>query len=228
MAHTHDNTFRFILLALASIVCVILVVARFVVRDYVLYAFLPWNLFLAWLPLLFAWLTVRWAARWWLAWPAATLWLLFLPNSPYLITDLIHLRRDPTAPIWYDVILLFMLALTGLYLGLTSLHWMQGLVRRRWGALTGWLFTLGSMGLCAFGIYLGRNLRWNSWDALLRPRLVLGDILAPVLQPVAYWQVWVLVGLYVVLFLFAYLMLFGPRPESQVAQATPTGSAPLD
>ena len=89
-------------------------------------------------------------------------------------------------------------------------------MRRRWGQLTGWLFTLVAMGLCAFGIYLGRNLRWNSWDALLRPRLVLADIVAPIVQPVIYWQVWVLVGLYVVLFLFVYLMLYGPRPGTPV------------
>ncbi len=71
------------------------------------FSFLVWNLFLAWVPYFWS----LWALnlhrcqpqRWWLLLLPGTLWLLFFPNAPYLITDLIHLRNYPSVPFWYDI-----------------------------------------------------------------------------------------------------------------------------
>lgn len=71
------------------------------------YISLNWNLFLAWIPLIFAlaaWLLIQ--RRTWM--PVILLllagWLLFLPNAAYIITDLIHLRARNGAPLWYDAL----------------------------------------------------------------------------------------------------------------------------
>ena len=59
-----------------------------------------WNLFLAWLPYLWSLWAVsiqrRQPRRWWRLLLPATLRLLFFPNAPYLVTDLIHRPIDET------------------------------------------------------------------------------------------------------------------------------------
>ena len=82
-----------LLLILVSLFSLALITARVLYSQQINYIFLLWNLFLAWLPLLFALLALRWQKRPFLALAAAFLWLLFFPNAPYLVTDLIHLRR---------------------------------------------------------------------------------------------------------------------------------------
>lgn len=86
-------------------------------------------------------------------------------------------------PIWYDVALLAAFAWAGLFLAVFSLRAMQHLVRAYVGVVAGWLFVFGVVGLSGFGVYLGRFLRWNSWDLLFHPRAVLVDLVVPVLHP---------------------------------------------
>lgn len=99
-----------------------------------MYGFLCWNLFLAWIPWL-AGQTFRAASRrrastvLQLGWFA--LWLLFLPNAPYIATDLIHLAPRPPVPLWYDLALLLSYAGTGLLLGYVSLLEVQTAVEER-------------------------------------------------------------------------------------------------
>jgi len=86
-------------------------------------------------------------------------------------------------PIWYDVALLAAFAWAGLFLAVFSLRMMQNLVKSYVGVAVSWLFVFGVVGLSGFGVYLGRFLRWNSWDLLLHPRAVLADLLHPVVHP---------------------------------------------
>jgi len=67
-------------------------------------------------------------------------------------------------------------AWTGCFLGVTSLQMMHSVVRRRIGRLWSWFFVITTLGLSGVGIYLGRFLRFNSWDILFRPGRLLGDI----------------------------------------------------
>jgi len=169
------------------------------------YIRLLWNLFLAWAPLGLAWLALRPGARPWpLRLALGLAWLLFLPNAPYLVTDLMHLRLDGPMPLQYDVVLLFTAALNGLALGLTSLYWMEGALAAWLGPWPGRLFALACLGAAGFGIYLGRYGRWNSWDVVARPAALGRDILLHVLHPRQHWQAWALTLLFALLLLCAY------------------------
>ncbi len=202
-----------ITLGLASALCGAMLVVRVVVTRDLGPTSMIWNLFLAWLPLLLALAArVLYSTHRWLRYPAfalcAGLWLLFFPNAPYMLTDLIHLRPDSIVPLWYDALLLLAFAWTGLLLGFISLYLMQSLVAQSLGRIPGWLFALGSLGLSAFGIYLGRFLRWNSWDVFYTPLAVLGDVWARVRHPLAHSQTYTFTLLLAAFLVVAYLGLF--------------------
>ncbi|MGA2853412.1 MAG: DUF1361 domain-containing protein, partial [Verrucomicrobiota bacterium] len=160
-------------LTFASGVCATLVLARIVFVGNAGCAFLVWNLFLAWLPLIFA-LVIR--ERYTqgerqmrkLAGLGAA-WLLLFPNAPYIFTDLIHLTSKFRGHFWVDLVLILLCALTGLMLGFVSLYLIQSVVADRYGRIVGWLFIVGVAGLSGVGVFIGRFLRLNSWDVFLRP-----------------------------------------------------------
>ena len=173
---------------------------------------LVWNLFLAWLPLLGAFAAYNlhhWPTRlrWLPIFGFAFLWLLFLPNAPYLITDIIHLKQSNTVPLWYDLITLVSFAWTGSFLGLVSLFLMQELVRRIIGRVASWLFVAGVLMLTGFGVYFGRFLRWNSWDALFRPASLMNELIDGLLNPFDHLQTLAFAGLFTLLFSAVYLMM---------------------
>lgn len=133
----------------------------------------------------------------------AFVWLLFFPNAPYLLTDILHLTARPDIALWYDLILVIAFALSGTLLGLVLLL-MQMLVHRAVGPVLGWLFALAVLGLSGFGIYLGRFQRWNSWDVFTNPHTLLADIANRLLHPLANWRTFAFSALSLV-FLSAYL-----------------------
>jgi uncharacterized membrane protein len=154
------------------------------------YAFLVVNLFLAAVPLFFS-TALRIATQrrlhWTIRLAVFSLWLLFLPNAPYILTDILHLTRASHAPAWYDLALLLSFSGTGLLLGYLSLIDVQTIVARSFGLTCGWIFAMVSLVLSGFAIYLGRFLRWNSWDVLIEPTRVL-DIIGGVVHPWAHTQ----------------------------------------
>jgi uncharacterized membrane protein len=173
------RTLAIVALLAASALCVATVEVRTHETGDPYYRFLVWNLILAWVPLLFAVAAYRRARRGGDVFVVLLLvpWLLFFPNAPYLLTDFIHLGEGP-APLWYDALMLSAFAWTGLLLGFGSLYLVQMIVRRTFGATVAWLAVLGALGLASVGVYVGRFLRFNSWDALLHPvrvAEVLGD-----------------------------------------------------
>ena len=173
----------FLSLVLASGVSVALVFVRFIASHQFAYFNLVWNLFLAWLPFLFALCAGSPGAARGRFLFCAFPWLLFLPNSPYLVTDLVHLKPRPPVPLWFDILLVQSFVLTGLMLGLLSLHLMQRRVSHSFGWRSGWLFTLVVIGLTAFGIYLGRFERWNIWDLFTSPVALSSDIFNTLMHP---------------------------------------------
>jgi len=153
------------------------------------YGALIWNLFLAWIPFALA-LAVydgfrRGAARFPLV-AGGVLWLIFFPNAPYIVTDIKHIRTWSGVPIWGDAILVGAAASVGLALGFVSLYLMQAVARRLVGALNAWLFAFAVLALSSLGVYLGRYLRWNSWDLIVQPERVLGDVWTGIANPLAY------------------------------------------
>jgi uncharacterized membrane protein len=200
-------------LAFASAICLALLAVRVVYADNRSYSFLSWNLLLAWLPMLcslFAYNAYKRRGRlsWLVVAGCALAWLLFFPNAPYILTDLMHLRPRPDAPLWFDVLLVIAFAWTGLFLGLVSLSLMQALVRRAAGTLASWGFALGVLSLSGFGIYIGRFLRWNSWDVFLSPGGMLADLLDAAQHPLLHARSLVFSGLFSLFLLSAYFMFF--------------------
>ena len=200
----------FALLTAASIVCVSLVSARIAYSDSRRYSSLVWNLFLAWIPFLLAYLAyvLSWSRTLlFLVIPAfAFLWLIFFPNAPYILTDLQHLGDGAgRVPVWYDVILLVWFSWTGMLLGIVSLNLMQEIIRRQMGRLPSWLFVLVVAGLTSAGVYVGRFVRLNSWDIFQDPTGAASEVFDwladPSLRSAGF------IALYTAFFLFVYLTM---------------------
>jgi uncharacterized membrane protein len=227
----------FLALALASAVSLALLAARWVVTGHLTFHYLAWNLFLAWLPLGLAVLTVRLRSSHpnqpWRAGLCGLGWLLFFPNAPYLFTDLVHLMRfrgPSPAPFWFDLLLNLTFAVTGLMLGFASLQLMQSLVGRARGKLAAWSFVVAALGLAGFGVYVGRFLRWNSWDALIAPVPVIADIAASLTTPWQHPRAWGFSFVFFLFLLLTYLLCYsfarlqnwarGPEAASPELEAT--------
>lgn len=176
-----------LMLCLSSGLSVALFGMRMLYTANVTYYFLNWNLFLAWIPLLAAvaaWALQAGANRPRLrVTPLLALWLLFFPNAPYILTDLIHLAPRDHVPLWYDLLLLLSYAWNGLILGFASLWIVQGLLQRWFGPVAGWAGAAAALLLGALGVYLGRFLRWNSWDLLTQPADILRHLLGAATNP---------------------------------------------
>jgi uncharacterized membrane protein len=145
-------------------------------------AFLVWNLLLAWIPWLAARGLERVRSRAACA-AAGAVWLLFLPNAPYLVTDLVHLRPRPPVPASFDVLLFASFALAGCALAWGSLEAVHARLARATGRARAALGVAGVLLLTGFGVYLGRFERWNSWDLVARPRGVLADAASALADP---------------------------------------------
>ena len=175
----HELRDPLIALAGASLLATVLLGTRMVLAWRVQHLYLPWNLFLAWIPLLLALrlesLHRRDATRGWKFRGTAFAWLLFFPNAPYIFTDLIHLKLIVQPRWWTDMILILLFAIIGLVLAFLSLHRMHRMVAERRGWLAGWGFVIAVAFLSGFGVYLGRFERWNSWDVVTNPLGLLAD-----------------------------------------------------
>lgn len=185
------------------------------------FAFMLWNLILACIPYGLSFLAAaldRSSWRWrWVGLVALALpWLAFLPNAPYLVTDLLHLRTVTQIPVWYDAAMFACFAWAGCVLGVASLDSMRRLLALRVGRLLSYVAASLVGGLCALGVYLGRVVRLNSWDLVLRPKRVLLDIWLS-----AHSREGVLFTLLFSGFLFVvYASLAAPEPASNEPHAS--------
>jgi uncharacterized membrane protein len=200
------------LLCSATTASLLLFRLRVILSDSIEYVFLVWNLFLAWIPLGIAYgLSVlsqkRPGPAPGLVPAAGLLWLIFFPNAPYLLTDLQHLGiPKPGVPMWFDMLLLLWFAWTGLLLGLVSLFMVHRLVVLQAGRLIGWAFVLGVSVLSGLGIYIGRFLRWNSWDVFLRPLERIPEFMYYASHPSP--QSILFIGIISALLIFLYITLY--------------------
>ncbi|HEV2691445.1 MAG TPA: DUF1361 domain-containing protein [Verrucomicrobiae bacterium] len=199
-------------LMFATAVCVALVSTRCVLEGSTRYAFLAWNLFLAWLPLFFALLLCEQHVqgrqrRWRLAGWGVT-WLLFFPNAPYICTDLTHLTSRYFPHYWTSLLVILSCALTGLMVGFVSLYIVQSVVTERYGKVKGWLFTIGVMGLSGVGVFIGRFLRYNSWDVVWRPVAMAHSAASWMTDPFGDARPYVFSLLFAVFLSIAYVMFY--------------------
>ena len=218
-------------LSLATAMTVGIIVARMLFTNNLRYAFLIWNLFLAWLPVIFA-MVAREKYReakpserlGWSFLGLGTAWLLFLPNAPYICTDLVHLTSHYFPHFWVDFTIILSCAFIGLVLGFISLYLMHSVVAQRYGHATGWLFVIGVAGLSSFGIYLGRFVRLNSWDVIAQPGKLYHSI-----SDVAFGQAhphqFAFLALFATFLLMAYVMLYALTHLPPATQPATTPAA---
>lgn len=177
------------LLPLAFTGC--LIAARYVYSGEYRFFFLVWNLFLAWLPFTVSFLFVKLhRAAWWKQSAVFAVWLLFFPNTLYVVTDLIHLKETGMAPLWYDAIVLFTAALAGLMMGFISLTKAELFLMNLFSQRTAALLAVALLLLGSFGVYLGRFLRWNSWDIIQDPFTLLYQVAHRFIFPFQHGRTW--------------------------------------
>lgn len=174
-------------LALASLIALWFFLVRSFLRGDWYGPRLHLNLFLAWVPYLIALLAVavyrRWPRSRWLVLLLGGLWLIFFPNAPYLLTDYFYLSQIEFA-LWQSLMVYTLFSVCGLMLAMASLFFMHALARRLFGSLVGWAVVIGAISVSSLGVFMGRFLRWNSWDLLVRPGEVLLDSIPQFFIPV--------------------------------------------
>jgi uncharacterized membrane protein len=210
-------------LALLSAVCVLLYVVRVLATGTFRYYFVPGNLALAWLSLIFAWLLVnQLKVRRWLSWQnvgLSLLWFIFLPNSWYVLTDFIHVQPTGEVSQLYDIVLICMLVLCGFIAGFASLYLVHIELRKRLGERISAELAAAIIFAASFAIYLGRALRWNSWDVIKDPTGIVLNVSDRLFDPLGYPRSINITGLFFVLigsiYLAIWLFLAPPAPSKR-------------
>ena len=182
-----------VFLAALSFLCFGLFLVRAFLSGSIHYIFLNWNLFLAFVP----WALSTFAvinpgiqkSKAVVLFILGT-WLLFFPNAPYILTDLYHLTRASSMPIWFDLVLILSFAWTGLLFGFMSLWDIEGILNKWIPERMTAVLSVFMLYLTAFGIYLGRYLRWNSWDMLTDPFAIGHDLYERVAHPFTHSNAW--------------------------------------
>jgi uncharacterized membrane protein len=209
-------------LALCTALVLGFYVGRVLISDSTLFLFLIKNLALAWIPYLMAVAFDAVHRRGWLGAIAGSaclvVWLAFLPNGFYIMTDLIHLHPRPGVPLWYDAGFIAFIAWTGLLLAVVSLYRIQQFVAAKIGWLWSWFFALPVLALSGYGVYLGRFQRWNSWDLWTTPIAVLKGSLAPIIHPLSYADKLGFIFLFSSLFLAIYVVFVWLRKPGFASQ----------
>lgn len=180
-------------LGLMTLFSVGLLVVGAVQNGELLHGYLAWNLFLAWIPFgLALWLARTLRRKLWSSWEAllvSVAWVGFLPNSFYMVSDFIHLVDIQPAYVLYGAVTFTSFILTGLMLGMASVYIVHVEFLKRVSPLGAAGLVAALLLLSSGAIYIGRDLRWNTWDVLLSPLGLLFDVSERLLHPSQYPQV---------------------------------------
>jgi len=163
---------------------VISLMVRIKLNKSFFYLFLVWNVFLAIIPYTITmYLNTKQNLNklkfgfWFLV------WLAFLPNAPYIVTDLIHIRVGNDTLLWLDVLVVLSFALSGLLLFYLSLLDMQQLIKSKFKRIPIQTISIFILFLSSFGVYLGRFLRYNSWEIISNPQVLISDVFEIMVSP---------------------------------------------
>lgn len=172
---------------------VFLIISRVVYTGGYRYLGLCWNLFLAYIPFIISRLMMKHfekVSNKWLFGLLFCVWILFIPNSFYIITDLFHLRGITLAPLWFDLLLIMSFAWNGLLLGIFSVRHFEKMIDKIWTIKNVWLYIFPIMMLNALGVYIGRYWRYNSWNIVTNPFALMHDIFVVLFHPMQHVGVW--------------------------------------
>ena len=186
----------------------LMIAARVIYSGEYRFIFLIWNLFLAWIPFIISTSFkriqhIKWRKQSFVFF----IWFLFFPNALYIVTDLIHLDIESTVPKWYDALLLFSSSITGLLMAFVSLFRMEKFLLLKFNNKMVNMMILVILFFGAFGVYLGRFLRWNSWDIISNPLGLVVSIAQRFIFPFQHLQTWGITLLLTTLFYLLYLAI---------------------
>ena len=208
-----DKEKRFLQAAgLLSLACIVFFIARLFITGTLRYWFIPENLLLAWISLIFAWfLAAGLKKRRWASWQniaLSVIWLTFLPNSWYVMTDFIHVYPTREISELYDIGMISLLMGSGFMLGFGSLYIVHREFLSRFSRRVSHLIITGILLLSSFAIYLGRHLRWNTWDIVTDPAGIALNVSDRLLNPSTYPQAFGVTAIFFVFLGSIYLVLW--------------------
>ncbi|MFL5772924.1 MAG: DUF1361 domain-containing protein [Flavisolibacter sp.] len=185
--------------------CIGMLAFRMIYTGNVLFGFLAWNLFLAFVPYFFSsWIEKNIHKPKLILLAAVLSWLVFIPNTFYILTDLFHLDRNNEMPLWYDLALILSFAWNGLFLGILSVRQMERVFEKYFRKKSGILFILPVMTLNGLGVFVGRYLRFNSWDIFADPFQLMREMLYLFIHPIRNRFDWSMIVCYTVLLSVMY------------------------
>lgn len=187
--NSNFKSFSFLIIAIGFSCSSLL--ARIKLNKSIFYLFLIWNVFLALTPYF---ITIYLSSKQQILrlklLIIGSVWLLFLLNAPYIITDFIHLKVSNNYLWWIDILVLLSFSLTGLYLFYTSLSQMEIIIKAHFKTISIKIFRITLFFLCGFGVYLGRFLRFNSWEVLSQPQNIVLEIINITTHPFQNHEAW--------------------------------------
>jgi uncharacterized membrane protein len=195
------------MLILSIAFTILLVVIRIVYTNNLSYIFYGWNLFLAIIPWLCSSRLQKHKSIDLTSILLLALWLLFLPNAPYVITDIFHYELREPIPMWYDLLIVTTGAWNGLLLGIVSLMQVEKILTNFLGKIWVQGFVFTSLMLCGYGVYIGRYSRYNSWDIITKPQHILLDSLHQIRHPFQNYHVWAFTALFGIMLTIIYFTL---------------------
>jgi uncharacterized membrane protein len=176
-----------------SIICFGLSILRYMYTNEKRFLFLNRNLFLAFIPWAltsFAIIKPNIQKNKIAVFLLLASWLLFFPNSPYILTDLFHLSVKTSAPTWFDLVLVLTFAWTGLLFGFFSLLDIERILSRSINRTLVKIISIVLIFLSSFGVYIGRYLRWNSWDIITEPVGLFSELGNRMINPNEHPSLW--------------------------------------
>jgi uncharacterized membrane protein len=175
----------------------VLLAVRIIRTAQLNYIFFAWNLFLAIIPFVISSKLLKQDSMKFKSIVMLLCWLLFFPNAPYIITDIFHFKERPPMALWYDLLLVTSAAWNGLIIGIISLLQVEKFLHRHIQKRWVHVMVVCCLLLCSFGIYLGRFLRFNSWDIITDPLDLYHSISYRLFNPFSNVRTW------------SFTMLFG-------------------
>lgn len=182
----------------------ILIAVRIFFSERLMYMFLVWNLFLAVIPLIISRTLQHENSINTKTMSLLFVWLIFFPNAPYIITDVFHFSERPPVPKWFDLLIVVSAAWNGLIPGIISLMQVERFVKRTVSTRKAKVVVFISLMMSAFGIYVGRFLRFNSWDIITNPKNLGDALLSRLLYPFQHPRTWAFTLLFGCLLLLMY------------------------
>lgn len=188
-------------------ICFAFITIRISYTQSIMFIFLVWNLFLAGIPYLISRLGQKATKLNKTKLIFLTLgWLVIFPNAPYIITDFVHLRMSSPTLFWFDLCLITIFSLTGLAYGMYSLTFIANLITKAFNKKISHAFVITTISLSGFGMYLGRVLRWNSWDIISNPFNLLKDVTNIIIHPIDNKEVFIISLAFSMLILSTYIL----------------------